>query len=304
MDALLPVFRTRHLSSRPRFVFFALLIFVLSIPVATLHAQQPQLKIFKLKSRMAADIIPVIEPLLQGQGTVTGMQDQLIVRTTPQNLEMVEQLLAQLDTPLRNLRITVRQGMSGTRDRARADAGADIAIGGGKGRVVVPPARRGGGTVTGRIGDGDSVVRGSIGQSSRSINERHTQQVTTLEGRPATIYISKRVPIQQTVTQGFGPFATRSQSITFEDVPTGFSVLPQVNGDRVTLEIHPQVSKLGRQGIEVQEVHTTASGKLGEWIEIGGLLTYSSEDNSRLLGASSQREFEDRNVFFKVDVAD
>ena len=136
MDALLPAFRTRHLSSRLRFVFFVLLVFVLSVPVSTLHAQQSQLKIFKLKSRMAADIIPVIEPLLQGQGAVTGMRDQLIVRTTPQNLQMVEQLLAQLDTPLRNLRITVRQGMSGTRDRTRVQRG-DLTLAADPRRLVL-----------------------------------------------------------------------------------------------------------------------------------------------------------------------
>lgn len=303
MDPLLPDVGKNHL--RPGFLstFFALLILSLIFLPPGVQAQQHQLHIFKLKSRMAQDLIPTIEPLLQGQGTITGMQDKLIVRTTPQNLQMVQELLAQLDTPLRNLRITVRQGFSGTRDRTRANAGADISIDGGRGRVVIPQARPGGGAVTGSIGDGNSTISGSVGQSHREVNERHTQQVTTLEGRPANIYISQRVPVQQTVTQGVGPFSTRSQSITFEDVPTGFSVLPQVNGDRVTLEIHPQVSKLGRRGIEVQEVHTTASGKIGEWIEIGGLLTYSNEDNTRLFGASSQRKFEDRKVFLKVEIA-
>ncbi len=253
---------------------------------------------------MASEIIPVIEPLLQGNGTITGMSDQLIVKSTPQNLKMVQDLIRQLDTRLRNLRITVRQGISGERERSSADVGASIPFGGGRGRVVIPPANRGGGGVTGSIGGNNGVVSGTIGQSTRSTDERHTQQVTTLEGRPATIYIGQRIPIQHTVTQGVGPFATRSQGTTFEDVSTGFSVLPHLNGDHVTLDIHPQVSKLNSRGIQTQAVHTTASGNIGEWIEIGGLLTHSSRSNSRVLGSSQRRSHENRSIFFKVEIAD
>ena len=253
---------------------------------------------------MASEIIPVIEPLLQGNGTITGMSDQLIVKSTPQNLKMVQDLIRQLDTRLRNLRITVRQGISGEGERSSADVGASIPFGGGRGRVVIPPANRGGGGITGSIGGNNGVVSGTIGQSTRSTDERHTQQVTTLEGRPATIYIGQRIPIQHTVTQGVGPFATRSQGTTFEDVSTGFSVLPQLNGDHVTLDIHPQVSKLNSRGIQTQAVHTTASGNIGEWIEIGGLLTHSSRSNSRVLGSSQRRSHENRSIFFKVEIAD
>ncbi len=277
-----------------------LLLIVFSIPAFS----QTQLKIFKLQNRMASDLLPVIEPLLQGNGTITGMRDQLIVKSTPQNIQMVADILKQLDTRLKNLRITVRQGIAGSRERANVDVGASIPFAGGKGRIVIPPANPGRGGVTGSIGGNNGVVSGTIGQSTRSLDERHTQQVTTLEGRPATIYISQRIPIQHTVTQGVGPFATRSQGITFEDVPTGFSVLPQVNGDRVVLDIHPQVSKLGRRGIQVQEVHTTASGVIGEWIEIGGLLTHSSSSDSRLLGSTQRRNHENRSVYFKVEVVE
>lgn len=303
MGPFLPNDRERYIAKR-YFRLWSICVCAFVFFLVNPAFSQTQLKIFKLQNRMASEIIPVIEPLLQGNGTVTGMNDQLIVRSTTQNLQMIQGLLSQLDTRLRNLRITVRQGVSGKRQRFSADVGANIPFSGGRGRVIIPPANRGGGGVTGAIGGNNGVVSGTIGQGTRTLDERHTQQVTTLEGRPANIYISQRVPIQTTVTQGVGPFATRSQNTTFEDVPTGFSVLPKVSGDRVTLEIHPQVSKLNSRGIQVQEVHTTASGKIGEWIEIGGLLTHSNESNSRILGSSQSRNHENRSVFFKVEVAD
>ncbi len=265
---------------------------------------QSRLEIFPLKHRLIEEILPVVEPLLQGEGTVTGMRNQLIVRTSPENLEMIRGILAELDTPMRNIRITVRQGISANRETSSVDVGANIPIEGGKGRIVIPQARRGGAGVSGMIGGNGGAVTGTIDQRRRSLDERHLQHVTTLEGRPATIYLNRRVPVQHTVTQNNGFFSTRSQGITFEDVPTGFSVLPKVNGDRVVIEIHPVVSKLSRRGIQVQEVHTTASGRLGQWIEIGGLMRSGTSDNDRLLGTQNTRSYEDRKVFFKVEIAE
>jgi len=265
---------------------------------------QSRLEIFKLQNRTAEEMLPVVEPLLQGEGTVTGMGNQLIVRATPKNLDMIRRLLAQIDAPLRNLRITVKQGIATHRQRTEADVAADIPIAGGQGRVIIPPATAGGGGVSGVIGGDDGAVGARLNQRTFTADERHTQQVTTLEGRPATIHISQRVPYQTTITQGVGPFATRSQSIQFQDVATGFSVLPKVNGDVVVLEIHPQVSKLNPGSIEIQEVHTTASGKLGQWIEIGGLLQERNAGQSRILGGSQAQSSENRSVFMKVELAD
>ena len=266
---------------------------------------QSRLQIFKLQHRQAAELIPVIQPLLQGKGTVTGMGNQLIVRTSPDNLQMVRRVLGELDAPLRNLRITVRQGLQSEKQRTEAEVAADIPVAQGRGRVIIPPATVGGGGVTGTIGNEDGVIQGRVDRRSATRQEGQTQQVTTLEGKPATIYIGQRVPFQSTVIQGVGPFATRSQTIQFQDVTTGFSVLPRLNGDTVVLEIHPQQSKLQRGGrIAIQEVHTTASGKLGEWIEIGGLLQTLQAQNARLLGLEQNQAREQRRIFLKVDLVE
>ena len=61
---------------------------------------QMKLEIIPLKSRTVEEMIPIVRSILGGQGTVTGMSGQLIVRTTPRNLTEVKKVLAALDTPL------------------------------------------------------------------------------------------------------------------------------------------------------------------------------------------------------------
>jgi type II secretory pathway component GspD/PulD (secretin) len=53
---------------------------------ATVQAQQSVLEVIDLKYRSAEQIVPMLKPLLAPGGTVSALQNRLIVRTTPQNL--------------------------------------------------------------------------------------------------------------------------------------------------------------------------------------------------------------------------
>jgi hypothetical protein len=51
----------------------------------------------------------------------------------------------------------------------------------------------------------------------------------------------------------------------------------------------------------VQGVVTTVSGRLGEWIEIGGIGREASAEQSALLGRSSTAARDSRRVLIKVE---
>lgn len=75
-------------------------------------------------------------------------------------------------------------------------------------------------------------------------------------------------------------------------------------GDVVTLEISPQRDTLGTQGqgsINVQRVHTTVSGRLGEWIEIGGILSGRAFESAGTVHRSNTATGDDRRVLVRVD---
>jgi hypothetical protein len=96
------------------------------------------------------------------------------------------------------------------------------------------------------------------------------------------------------------------ETTQFREAADGVYVLPRVSGDRVTLDISAQRETLSRQphgGVNVQGVVTTVSGRLGEWIEIGGASRDASAQQSVLLGRSASTARDSRRVLIKVEEA-
>ncbi|MGH8635349.1 MAG: secretin N-terminal domain-containing protein, partial [Burkholderiales bacterium] len=98
------------------------------------HAQNTVLEVIPLRYRMAQEVIPMIQPMLAREGSVSGFQGQLVVRTTPANLEEIKRILASLDTAPRQLLITVRQDAESGRSRSSAEVSGSV--GGDHGRVT------------------------------------------------------------------------------------------------------------------------------------------------------------------------
>ena len=65
---------------------------------AASHAQQSVLEVIQLKYRNADQVIPMLKPLLAPGGTISGMQNRVIVRTTPANLAELRKVLDMVTT--------------------------------------------------------------------------------------------------------------------------------------------------------------------------------------------------------------
>jgi type II secretory pathway component GspD/PulD (secretin) len=78
-----------------------------------------------------------------------------------------------------------------------------------------------------------------------------------------------------------------------------------LGGERVMLEIDQQSrqrsSVSGR--IESQSLTTQVSGKLGEWLELGGLRGSSSTTQSGILSRSYSTSSDERSVWVKVELS-
>jgi hypothetical protein len=87
-------------------------------------------------------------------------------------------------------------------------------------------------------------------------------------------------------------------------VSSGFYVLPRLNGDQVTLLAATELSSIkpGRHAAaNVQGLETTVVGRLGEWMELGGIDQSYNREGHRNFSSSSVRGQELRTVFIKVD---
>ena len=157
-------------------------------------AQNSALEIITLKFRTAEQVIPVLKPLLDNSGTLSGMQNQLIVRTTPANLADIKLVLATLDAAPRRLMITVRQDAMIDRDRTRADISGRVSA--GDATVAVPGSGSArGGTV--EVRRGDDVLRGRIDNTRTVDADRNTQTLQVLEGSSAFIRAGQSVAVPQ-----------------------------------------------------------------------------------------------------------
>jgi type II secretory pathway component GspD/PulD (secretin) len=236
---------------------------------------------------------------------VSGFQGQLVVRTTPANLEEVKRILASLDTAPRQFVITVRQDADV--DRSRSAAEVSGSVGGDRGRVTVPGTSdsRGGSVV---LREGDDSVRLQVLEGSGSQSDRNTQSVRVMEGREAFVRVGQSVPVRERQVQrsvvGGRVVEQVVETAQYRDAATGFYVLPRVTGDRVTLGISSQRETLSKQahgGVNVQSIVTTISGRLGEWMEIGGIGQDASGQQSVLLGRTTTATRDSGRVLIKVE---
>jgi len=280
-------------------------IFIMVV-AASLARAQSAVEVIPLHYRTAEEVIPILQPMLDPGGTLSGFRGQLIVRTTPENLVEIKRILASVDAAPRQLQITVRQDADGRARRRAADVSGNI--GNDNARVVVPPAsrEREGGRIV--IREGDSRIRAHVLDSASTLSDRNTQTLRVSEGREAFIQVGQSVPVrgrQVTRTVVGGQVVEQVvDSTEYRDVTTGFYVRPRLSGDRVMLDISPQRESLSgdvRGGVSVQRVVTTVSGRLGEWIEIGGIGHDASGQQAVLLGRASSTASERSRVLVKVD---
>lgn len=289
-----------------RLFFQAVSALLLAGLLAAGAAAQTTVEVIQLRYRQADQLIPVLQPLLGRDASISNFQNQLVIRATPAELAQVKSVLASLDTPPKRLLITVRQDADVSASRREAEVSGSI--GNDQARVTVPGSgsREVGNVV---LRDGDDRLRARVVDSSQAGSERIGQTVQVLEGYTAFIRAGESRPVrnrQVVRTMVNGQWVDRVVETTdYRDASTGFNVRPRLQGDRVTLDIDPQRETFDDQrrgAVNVQRVATTVSGRLGEWISLGGIGEERSDNRSGVLSTRDVRSNETRGVQVKVEV--
>lgn len=282
------------------------LVLLLMVLLAGPALAQTTVEVILLKYRQADQVIPVLQPLLGREASISNFQNQLVIRATPAELAQVKRVLAGIDTPPRRLLITVRQDADVSGSRREAEVSGSI--GNNNARVTVPGSgsREGGNVV---LRDGDDRLRARVVDSSQAGGERTAQTVQVLEGYSAFIRAGESQPVrnrQVVRTMVNGQWVDRVVETTdYREATTGFNVRPRLQGEMVTLDIDPQRETFDEQRrgtVNVQRVSTTVSGRLGEWMDLGGISEERSNDSSGILSTRSVRSSDRRGVQVKVEL--
>ena len=264
-----------------------LLLLVALLPAAL----RAEVEIIPLRYRTVDQVLPVLRPLVEPGGALSGAQNQVIIRASPANIADLKRVLASIDAPQRRLMISVRQDLGA----ADASRGAGVSATVGSRSVVISNEPGGAGRGRG--------VNVRIDDSNTRRDERVDQQVQALEGSPAFISTGSLQPLPtRNVARTPGGGIIVTDSVNYRDVSTGFEVVPRLAGDRVFLDINPRRETPGPGGtVNVQRVSTSAGGRLGEWFEIGSFAQSSSTQSGGIVSSADTRRQENRRVWVKVE---
>ncbi len=266
-------------------------------------AQADTLTVIQLQHRPAEEIIPVVEPMLGADDAISGQGFQVFLQASSQTAARVKEMIDVLDVAARVLQVSVFQGSE--RDLGELGIDARVRVEGGDASVEVGSGQDrdddAGGSVTYSTSKGAVSVDGISTQ--QSLRNHPIHQVRVTEGTEAYIETGQRIPyFYGAAWRGRRGFAG---GVEYEDAVTGFYVLPRVRGDNVILEVNPYKSTHGGtdgDDIDTQSAGTTVTGKIGQWILVGGVAEQREQSQSSTGKTVVTRGRSDDGIWVRADL--
>jgi type II secretory pathway component GspD/PulD (secretin) len=268
---------------RPGLLFLACLL-------ATFTLQAASLTTIQLRNRPAAEVIPIVEPFLDAGEQITGAGFKIFLRASPTTVEQVREIVDAVDIAAKMLQISVFQGSQ--RKLREMSASGFFEIDNGNVSIGVGDSNASG---AGNIGfsDGNVSAGGRASDIRQDSESNPVHRLRVADGSEGFIQTGSQVAYDG----GDG-------GTTFKDVTTGFYVLPRIHGDNVTLQVRPFRNSPGASAggvIETQSAETVITGRVGEWLRIGGVSEHSSQSQSGGAGYSSSSSSRKDRIWIRAD---
>jgi type II secretory pathway component GspD/PulD (secretin) len=246
------------------------------------QADDSVIEMIALHNRPAAEIQPLLAPMLEANEAVSGDGFNLIIKTSPQRLDTFRSLIDQLDSRLHNLLISVMQNSHQTADQLNAEAAIQLS------RQSIR-------------------MRGMSGDTRNIDQQRTTQQLRTLEGQAAHIQAGNIRPVENFSFYGtpYG-YSGITSNTYMQEASTGFAVVPRLIGNNeVMVDIEPWSDRFTNNGtLETRNLRTSIRGRLGEWLEIGGARDQRQTDRQGFNGLNYSTRNRNQGTLIKIDLAD
>lgn len=249
---------------------------LISVCLIACPALAQSLQVIDLKYRTAAEVIPVLQPLMQPGGALTGQDYKLFVRTSAANLRQLRAAVEQIDRRPNQLVVSVRRTTEQEVERERAQGSAVV-------------SNRG------------AAVSVNATQSNAHDRSDGVASVQVIEGNSALISSGSDVPIVTAVAARGGRRPSAGAITEYRNLSSGFVVTPRVRGDQVMLDIEQQDERLTNGTVQTQHLTTQASGPLGEWIRLGGVSETASTQQRGILSRQYSTQSDAREIWIRVE---
>lgn len=152
----------------------------------------------------------------------------------------------------------------------------------------------------------DSDLRLRLKSAKTRSDNDITHKIQVIEGYPAFIATGSSVPVEDQTTFITGGTLHRQTTTRYHDVNSGFYVVPRLNSDqdRVTVEIRPRMDRPGTQqgSYETQQADSVISGRLGEWLTLGGVSQRTTDQQDGLLREAQTASRDERTIELRVEL--
>jgi len=240
--------------------FRAFLCFGLILAAVLLYSVSParEVSVIKVKHRWAAELVPIVKSMLSADGTVTVSErvNSLVIVDTPQAIERVQAYLNRFDKPVEQVRVHVLF------HTLEEDRDSDVSARGGISNDTANVA------IGGKKKDGVDI---SVEDREHRRKSHAEFFVVAMSGSPAFIRSGKEIPYHQNYAF-FRRYAPGGDTITWQNVESGFEVTPTLAGNNVHLKIVPRLAYDDRKDAVIRffGAQTELTVPLGRWVEIGG----------------------------------
>lgn len=268
-----------------------LLALLLATQSPALTASDEKLIIYTLpvKYRPAESLVDPVLPLLAPGGQLSLHGNKLIIKTTAANFQEIVLLVDELDTPLQNLMISVRQDNGGTSGQSSLNTYGQI--------------RRGTVTVDGRPVQKDQTQgvyqsdKVTVTHSTGWGQGQSSYQLKAIEGEPVFIQTGQQIPLQSR----YGLLGGTVVQDSYQPVMSGIQVTARLQGDQVLLDLRQQQAQIEGRAIREQSMSTQINARLGEWVPVGGIAQQHHQDEQGLGRQHSTQDLQDTRIYIKVD---
>jgi type II secretory pathway component GspD/PulD (secretin) len=278
--------------NKQRLTLLLMLVFISAPTLA-----ESVVEVIGVYNRPASEIQPLLLPVLESTDHIVANGDSLIVKTSPERLQTITNLIRKLDNPVNNLLISVIQSRDTTAEQLNAGLGFEL-------NAPLPYPSNPGYNPGGYRNQFQGRIYGQASQINSTNNNRNTQTIRTLEGATAHIKVGNVVPITnyQVYPGGYG-YPGVSQSTQLVEATTGFAVTPRLVGQQVEMNVSPWSNRFNGQGqIQTQAAETTIRVNLGEWVDLGGVDESGQSSSNGMFSYNRQSSLSNLHILVKVDV--